>query len=230
MSNHILRPCLRVVTTPLNATSFSTTASSAFTRLNRDRSKLRGVSALRRSPKKIALAAAKFPLPEPVKLEDHKDKLEVNPNHGLWGFFADRQALPTPLEDSEHGRAWTVEELRAKSWEDLHKLWWVCAKELNIMLTQRIERERLKPGEGAHEARRRAMQIKNTQRGIKHALTERYYAWQEAQAIAATDPDVDLSGDRPAYSPKDFEEETLDVSSTAPAQTPAPPMGKPTTL
>lgn len=36
-------------------------------------------------------------------MEDHKDKLEVNPDHGLWGFFADKKALPTPLEDSEHG-------------------------------------------------------------------------------------------------------------------------------
>lgn len=69
------------------------------------------------------------------------------------------------------GRAWTVEELRAKSWEDLHKLWWVCAKELNIMLTQRIERERLKPGEGAHEARRRAMQIK-THSGVLSMLSQ----------------------------------------------------------
>lgn len=112
----------------------------------------------------------------------------------------------TPLTT---GRAWTVQELRAKSWDDLHKLWWVCVKELNIMATQKLERDRLDPGDGGHEAQGRRISIKNTQRGIKHVLTERYYAWQDARKVALNDNEVDLSGNGPAYTPGAFEEVSL---------------------
>jgi len=30
-------------------------------------------------------------------------------------------------------------------------------------------------------------------RGIKHVLTERHYAYEEARRLAATDPDIDLN-------------------------------------
>lgn len=49
------------------------------------------------------------------------------------------------------GRPWVVEELRHKSWEDLHSLWWVCCKERNILATQEYERQRLKAGFGDAE-------------------------------------------------------------------------------
>lgn len=96
-----------------------------------------------------------------------------------------------------------------KSWDDLHKLWWVCAKELNIMATQKLEHTRLKAGDGAHEARGRLIQIKNTRRGIKHVLTERYYAWKDALEVAQTDKEIDLSGKGPVYVPALLEEASL---------------------
>lgn len=77
------------------------------------------------------------------------------------------------------------------------------------MATQKLEHERLKAGEGAHEARGRRIQIKHTQRGIKHVLTERYYAWKDALALAQTDREIDLSGNGPVYTPSLLEEVSL---------------------
>lgn len=44
-------------------------------------------------------------------------------------------------------------------------------------------------------------QIKLTMRAIKHTLTERWYAWENARQEAVNDPEVDLSGRGPAFTP-----------------------------
>ena len=51
------------------------------------------------------------------------------------------------------------------------------------------------------------LQVRVTQRGIKQVLTERYYSWRDAQEIATNDPEIDLSGNGPAYIPAEFIEE-----------------------
>ena len=122
------------------------------------------------------------------------------------------------------GRAWSVEELRRKSWEDLHRLWWLCVKERNILYTQSLERKRLDPGFGEYEAKGKDrevsssleklhnvssltcnLKVNRTQRAIKHVLTERYYAWHEAKEVAKLDTEVNLTGHGPAYNPMIFE-------------------------
>lgn len=50
------------------------------------------------------------------------------------------------------GRPWSIQELRERSWDDLHKLWWVCVRERNRIATSTLERQRLKAGYGDHEA------------------------------------------------------------------------------
>ncbi|KAI9883725.1 MAG: 54S ribosomal protein L4 mitochondrial [Watsoniomyces obsoletus] len=168
----------------------------------------RGVSALNRSGPRQPLSVSKEPLPQPVLDPSKRAKFETDENHGLWGFFnKERKALSTPEEDHAHGRSWAVEELRNKSWEDLHSLWWVCVKERNRIATEAFERSRLKAGYGENEARVRDKAIRGTQRSIKHALTERFYAWEEARKLARNDPEINLSGEGPALNPQLFEDD-----------------------
>ena len=42
---------------------------------------------------------------------------------------------------------------------------------------------------------------------IKHALTERFYAWEDAVKLAEDDPEVDLSGNGNPYTPLEYLEE-----------------------
>ncbi|KAG0649069.1 54S ribosomal subunit [Hyphodiscus hymeniophilus] len=151
-----------------------------------------------------------MPLPKPVLDPAQRSKVQVDEDHGLWGFFhAKDKPMNTPEEDDDHGRAWTVEELRCKSWEDLHSLWWICVKERNRISTESMERKRIDAGYGDYEAKRRDTHVRLTQRGIKQVLTERFYAWQDAQKVAKSDPEVNMSGEGPAYIPSDFVDEDV---------------------
>jgi large subunit ribosomal protein L47 len=60
------------------------------------------------------------------------------------------------------GRPWTIQELREKSWEDLHCLWWVCTKERNRIATSNAERGRLQAGYGDWEADSRDEAVSTT--------------------------------------------------------------------
>jgi large subunit ribosomal protein L47 len=90
-------------------------------------------------------------LPQPVAKRD-LPKVQTDPDHGLWQFFYSRdRAVATPAEDAAHGRAWQVNELRNKSWEDLHRLWWLCVKERNRIATATVERKEKAYGYGEAE-------------------------------------------------------------------------------
>lgn len=93
------------------------------------------------------------PLPKPVS---YKPEITVDKDHGLWKFFPEQgKLMNTPEEDGNHGRAWTASELRQKSWEDLHALWWACCRERNRIATANAERARAKMGFGEYEANSR---------------------------------------------------------------------------
>ncbi|KAE9363444.1 54S ribosomal protein L4, mitochondrial [Stipitochalara longipes BDJ] len=186
-------------------TSFSSTSSNLYPR---DNNRERGVSTARRTGLRQPLSVSKTPLPRPVLDPAKRSKVEVDEDHGLWEFFHSKEKpMNTPEQDTEHGRPWCVEELRGKSWEDLHALWWVCCKERNRIATEAFERQRLEAGYGESESEKRDVTVRRTQRAIKQVLTERYYSWQDAEAIARNDPEVDLSGAGPTYNPSDFVEE-----------------------
>ncbi|KAI4266757.1 MAG: hypothetical protein LQ337_008676 [Flavoplaca oasis] len=195
--------------------SFSTSSSVSqrTTRKKHVRHPNRGVSALRRTGLRHPVEMGKYPLPVPVLDPEKRSKVAIDENHGLWGFFRpDKKALNTPEETAAFGRPWVVEELRHKSWEDLHSLWWICCKERNLLATQAYERERLKAGYGEAEILDRNRAVRQTQKAIKHALTERYYAFEDARRVAVIDPEVDLEAEpgTQAYTPIYSDETALE--------------------
>jgi large subunit ribosomal protein L47 len=49
-------------------------------------------------------------------------------------------------------------------------------------------------------------------RAIKHALTERYYTWQDAVDVAMSDPEIDMQAkDGQVYKPGAYEEDLDDA-------------------
>ncbi|PBP24110.1 50S ribosomal protein L4 [Diplocarpon rosae] len=216
---HLFRPSLHPQTLPafllpcfngpLQQTAcFSSTPSTLYPR---DMNRQRGVSSIRRTGLRQPLSVSKTELPKPVLDPKKRSKVKVDPNHGLWQFFHSKsKPMNSPEEEAAHGRAWSAEELRHKSWEDLHALWWICAKERNVIVTESAERERLKAGYGDAESRERERTVRWTQRSIKQVLTERYYSWREAEVIAQSDPEIDLSGKGPVYTPTELEDEDTD--------------------
>ncbi|KAI1926599.1 54S ribosomal protein L4 mitochondrial [Ophidiomyces ophidiicola] len=191
---------------------FSTSSSVT----GRDRNRLRGVSAIHRTGPKHPLPVSKYPLPTPAPQDQSKRPL--NPNHGLWGFFGpNKQSLSTPEEEYAHGRPWSVQELRQKSWDDLHCLWWVAVRERNRIATSTLERKRLAAGYGDYESQNRDKTVRTTQKAIKHVLRERWYAWNEARDLYnggyRPSSEVFLEEDHESRSAPEINPEHLDSSS-----------------
>ncbi|KAI1090136.1 MRP-L47-domain-containing protein [Rostrohypoxylon terebratum] len=184
--------------------SFSTTPELNERRPRRDNNRLRGLSSLYRSGPRARTNIEPHELPKP---SSYKKKIEVDPNHGLWGFFyAKDKLLPTPDEIKEYGRAWSAEELRQKGWEDLHSLWWVCCKEQNRLLTA------IRVWKSLGFQRRELLQDrmyenKITMKRIRHVLTERFYLWEDARALAVSDPEINLADTTRPYNPSVYYEE-----------------------
>lgn len=145
------------------STPFSTTAPLEKRRKpGPDRNPARGQSALKRTGlKKQRLSSIEKRvdakgLPKPVLDPERRTEDETDPEHGLWGFFAeDGEVLQPPMAIVAHGRAWSVPELRIRDWDDLHRLWWVCVKEVNRISTMEAERKRVEAGHGEYEATKR---------------------------------------------------------------------------
>lgn len=109
------------------------------------------------------------------------DNIKVREDHPLWEFFHKKEFV-RPAEDLDvQGRSWTVQDLRKKSFEDLHALWYVCLKEMN-----RIQREEIIYEDIGSAKLQQCMQleeaIKDSMLSIKHVLSEREAGLKNAQA------------------------------------------------
>lgn len=88
------------------------------------------------------------------------------------------ELLPRRGEDEVYaGRAWRAAELRLKSFDDLHKLWFVLLKERNQLLSEREARS-VKRGWGGVGRMRK---VKESMARIKTVLRERTLVFQDTQ-------------------------------------------------
>jgi large subunit ribosomal protein L47 len=77
-----------------------------------------------------------------------------------------------PDEVMSAGRAWIAADLRKKSFNDLHALWWILYKERNLLLTLRqTTRQKLMPMPQLDE--NRYIRVKRSMAAIKLVLDER---------------------------------------------------------
>ncbi|KAI5952090.1 MRPL4 [Candida theae] len=123
------------------------------------------------------------PIPPTVK------NFEVSPDHPLWQFFPQGNKTTSPIRESEEldldSREWTSAELRRKSFDDLHTLWYLTLKERNVLARE----VRLGESLGMGDFRQFNMldnKLIKTQKRIKQVLLERHIAFERAQAS----PDV----------------------------------------
>lgn len=122
-----------------------------------------------------AAAAAVRQLPVAVTVAARRTFVSSAPVRGMEEF------LPVEPKDPQQGqqpagRAWSAAELRLKSFEDLHKLWFICLKERNMLLTDRMYWKQV--GQAQSDPYR-LMKVRQTMGAIKVVLGERARA-QEA--------------------------------------------------
>eukprot|EP00240_Pyramimonas_obovata_P011926 CAMPEP_0118934978 /NCGR_PEP_ID=MMETSP1169-20130426/14627_1 /TAXON_ID=36882 /ORGANISM="Pyramimonas obovata, Strain CCMP722" /LENGTH=142 /DNA_ID=CAMNT_0006877945 /DNA_START=217 /DNA_END=645 /DNA_ORIENTATION=+ len=95
-------------------------------------------------------------------------RLSVTPmNRGIEDFFTVKADAEKPLVV---GREWKADHLRLKSFEDLHKLWYILLKEQNALFTERYH---AKQNRQQMEAPHRLRMVRKSMARIKHVLTER---------------------------------------------------------
>lgn len=79
------------------------------------------------------------------------------------------------------GRPWTIQELRRKSFEDLHTIWYVCVKERNILEREsRIYQTFLRESNNSNIFERQSSRVRETMWKIRHVLAERQTAWENS--------------------------------------------------
>lgn len=123
-------------------------------------------------------------LREPI-VPTHKN-FEVSPDHPLWQFFPQGNQTTSSLRESEEldldSRSWTMSELRRKSFEDLHTLWYLCLKERNIIAREVRLSEALE-NEDARQFINLDKKFHLTMKRIKQVLLERQVAYERVQTL-----------------------------------------------
>ncbi|XP_014670640.1 PREDICTED: 39S ribosomal protein L47, mitochondrial-like [Priapulus caudatus] len=95
---------------------------------------------------------------------------------GLMEFFDNPKVYGE--DQVKHGRAWKIDELRIKSNQDLHKLWFVLYKEKNMLLTMQEECRR----EAAlFPSPERIDKVEESMENLNAVVEERNHAYRELE-------------------------------------------------
>ncbi|KAI0345778.1 MRP-L47-domain-containing protein [Trametopsis cervina] len=118
--------------------------------------------------------------------------IEVDPKHGLYAFFRKKvedgvakyeTVEPIDVAADKSGRAWTAAELRRKSFQDLHTLWYVLVRERNLLATQREEARRQGISHNRMSSATKVFRVRKSMARIKYVLNERRLAYEGAMEI-----------------------------------------------
>lgn len=116
-----------------------------------------------------------LPISKSTKLNYNKNNL-INRFHTSSYINGINDFKDIKLADNEKsiraGRAWHASDLRRKSFDDLHKLWYVLYKERNVMLTLR-EKYRAVDRSFNQLDLNRYLKVKKSMAAIKLVLAER---------------------------------------------------------
>lgn len=134
----------------------------------------------------VRLARTKgYRIPQNVKLRKPIlptiNNIKVREDHPLWEFFHNKQFVRSNEDLEIQGRSWTVQDLRKKSFEDLHALWYVCLKEMNKIQREEIIYEDISSSK-IQQCMNLEEAIKNSMLSIKQVLSEREAALNNAKA------------------------------------------------
>ncbi|AWU75922.1 uncharacterized protein C5L36_0B11540 [Pichia kudriavzevii] len=108
------------------------------------------------------------------------NNITVKDDHPLWQFFHNKTFVRPAEELETQGRAWTVQDLRKKSFEDLHALWYVCLKEMNKILRESHIYEDIQSSK-VQQCMNFQEKLNNSMLAIRQVLTEREAALANAR-------------------------------------------------
>ncbi|KAJ3715350.1 mitochondrial 39-S ribosomal protein L47 (MRP-L47)-domain-containing protein [Lentinula raphanica] len=133
----------------------------------------------------------------PVRLGN---RLPVKENHGLYAFFRKKEPSSgqtllgearyetlggtIEMDRTRSGRAWKASELRLKSFEDLHTLWYILLRERNLLATQEEEVRRLGVMKLVTAFNTQVRMCRKSMARIKYVMNERRLAYEGAMELA----------------------------------------------
>ncbi|KAL3231509.1 Large ribosomal subunit protein uL29m [Nakaseomyces bracarensis] len=113
----------------------------------------------------------------------------VPDDHPLWQFFADKKFMRRPEDLDTSSRPWTIPELRRKSFEDLHSLWYTCLKERNILARENhLVKNAAKSSRNDYEDI--SEKIRSTMWRIRHVLSERDWSFRRSRDVFDNSPEL----------------------------------------